>query len=276
MRTRTLLAAAGVGAAYTEAKFLDRTRRQHSRSCDAPNLTAAVEALDATGVVIVRSAVDAEMIAACRGTDSCANMPAAASASATRDWRISAFGRYHRINFEESDVAAFEAVERRFWPLVTAFFKADGGSTHDIYRSELQLLTATPESKNQMWHSDNRRRGLTVIVPLVDFTLENGATQLLAGSHDASWRCVVNDGATVLQAPTGSIAAYDARTYHRGLGNSTEESRPALVFRYDRASSPPPGCGVAGSLAHAARATALHLTAEAWQQVWDRVSPAVR
>ena len=99
-------------------------------------------------------------------------------------------------------------------------------------------------------------------MPLVDFTLDNGATQLLPGSHTltgASWRLLLRDGARVVTPRVGSLALYDARTYHRGLGNSTLEARPALVFRYDRAESPPPGVGLFGSVAHATAARALHV-----------------
>ena len=154
-----------------------------------------------------------------------------------------------------------------------AFFEADGGSARDVFRSELQLLTATPESKNQMWHSDNRQRGVTIVVPLVDFTLENGATQLLGSTHNEAWSLVMQEGAQVPQAAAGSIVAYDARTYHRGLGNRTGEPRPALVFRYDRQSTPPPGVGVAGALTHAAAATFLHLLSSAWWQGRERLLP---
>lgn len=125
----------------------------------------------------------------------------------------------------------------------------------------LQLLTAVPQSSNQMWHSDNQSRGLTVIVPLVDFTLHNGATQVLARSHQ-SLRCL-GEGAQVLIAPRGGIAAYDARVFHRGLGNTTDCSRPALVYRYDDVRTPPPGVGIAGALWNAAAATAAHLVTAA-------------
>ena len=84
---------------------------------------------------------------------------------------------------------------------------------------------------------------------MVDFTAENGGTQLLLGSHDKAWPLVVQQGAQVVQAPVGAIAAYDSRTYHRGLGHQTDEGRPALIFCYDRTRNPPPGCGTMGSVA---------------------------
>lgn len=151
-----------------------------------------------------------------------------------------------------------EGIERDIWPLVEGFFreqeeeKDDTATTDtmsDIFRSELQLMTAVPGSGNQSWHKDNRARGLSIIVPLVDFTAANGGTQLLLGSHDKKWPLASGQGARVVHAPAGSVVAYDSRTIHRGLGNEMSEGRPALIFCYDRIESPPPGCGTLGSVA---------------------------
>ncbi len=191
-------------------------------------------------------------------------------------WRLSAYGRYHRLenHLGEEDIRVLEQIEQRILPLVQGFFEQRekegnvGGGGGDeslesttttsttatntimdgIYRSELQLMTAVPGSGNQSWHKDNRARGLSIIVPLVDFTPENGGTQLLLGSHDNKWPLFANGGARVIHAPAGSVVAYDSRTIHRGLGNETSEGRPALIFCYDRVETPPPGCGTLGSV----------------------------
>eukprot|EP00574_Skeletonema_japonicum_P006216 CAMPEP_0201722942 /NCGR_PEP_ID=MMETSP0593-20130828/7143_1 /ASSEMBLY_ACC=CAM_ASM_000672 /TAXON_ID=267983 /ORGANISM="Skeletonema japonicum, Strain CCMP2506" /LENGTH=250 /DNA_ID=CAMNT_0048213963 /DNA_START=197 /DNA_END=949 /DNA_ORIENTATION=- len=193
-------------------------------------------------------------------------------------WRLSAYGRYHRLenHLGEEDIRVLEQIEQRILPLVQGFFEQQekegnvvGGDESlestttktttstttttntimdGIYRSELQLMTAVPGSGNQSWHKDNRARGLSIIVPLVDFTPENGGTQLLLGSHDNKWPLFANGGARVIHAPAGSVVAYDSRTIHRGLGNETSEGRPALIFCYDRVETPPPGCGTLGSV----------------------------
>ena len=183
------------------------------------------------------------------------------------EWRASALGRLHRREetLDEADIKVFERVEKLLWPLVVAFFEEDEEhGSQGIIRSEMQILNAVPGSKDQTWHSDNRSRGLSIIVPLVDFTVENGPTQLLPGSHVQAWTQVLQDGAQVVQAPVGAIAAYDSRCYHRGLGNLTEQGRPALIFCYDRACSPPPGCGTLGSIAHANLAHALNVISAGW------------
>jgi len=53
----------------------------------------------------------------------------------------------------------------------------------DSFQSEMQLLMTCPNAVQQIWHSDNARGGLTIIIPLVDVTLEHGPTQLLPGTH---------------------------------------------------------------------------------------------
>ena len=125
-------------------------------------------------------------------------------------------------------------------------------------------MTALPRSASQAWHWDNRTRGITIIVPLVDFTKTNGATQLLVGSHDMTWPLLLQQGAQVAECPAGGIAAFDSRTYHRGLGNETNEARPALILCYDRKVSPPPGCGGMELRAHAAFATVLNVVSAGW------------
>lgn len=189
-------------------------------------------------------------------------------------WRLSAYGRYHCLenHLGEDDIRLLEQIEQLIYPLVQGFFQQqdiddennEGGSDKSttttntttstsnkvmdgIYRSELQLMTAVPGSGNQSWHKDNRARGLSIIVPLVDFTPENGGTQLLLGSHNNKWP-LGQGGARVVQAPAGSVVAYDSRTIHRGLGNETSVGRPALIFCYDRVETPPPGCGTLGSV----------------------------
>ena len=52
-------------------------------------------------------------------------------------------------------------------------------------RTQMQVLysLASPGSEDQFFHQDNRRRGLTVLVPLVDVPSELGPTQFLLGTH---------------------------------------------------------------------------------------------
>jgi hypothetical protein len=274
-------------AGFTLASRYSDQQRRPLQGCEADTVSAAISSLKTSGVSVMRDLIDQETLTAVQASsvykDMPMTMPSRAgharshAGGARRDgtsagvpvqsaWRASAMGRLHRReeSFDDSDQKVFERVEKLIWPLVKAFFEEGGEqSMQGIYRSEMQILNAVPGSKDQTWHSDNQSRGLSIIVPLVDFSAENGATQLLLGSHTSSWPLAVQQGAQVVQAPVGSVAAYDSRTYHRGLGNQTAEGRPALIFCYDKKTSPPPGCGTAGSIANANLAHVLNMASTA-------------
>jgi hypothetical protein len=118
----------------------------------------------------------------------------------------------------------------------------------DYYLSTLQYVNALPGSTNQMWHADNASYGLTIIIPLTNFNAHNGATQLINGSYSYD----ISRNKFMLFQPDlkmGQALLFDSRTLHRGLGNSTLKDRPALIVRYDRKVTPPPGMGVFGTIA---------------------------
>jgi hypothetical protein len=87
-------------------------------------------------------------------------------------------------------------------------------------------------------HVPGFRLKLNMLVMLDDFTPENGATQLLDGSHrleeppseeyfDANHRCVT--------AAAGSIVLFNSYLWHRGGFNATNRPRVALTLAF----SPP-------------------------------------
>ena len=269
-------AIASVASAYAAHRIAESRRVAHEPrtyddgGIDQPRSDAAIDAVAERGYAVTRSLVPPKELESIKKTDAFRSMPSDSAEPGSDEWRLSAPGRYHRIHFSDNDVEVFSIVERRLAPYVARFFglaEEDVLSNHEIYRSELQLLNAAPklhewhpDTKSQIWHSDHRAKGLTLVVPLVDFSPSNGGTQLLPGSHALStaWPALMG-GARVATVPAGGLLAYDARTYHRGLSNLTEHSRPALVFRYDRRDErPPPGVGLVGSLLHASAATALH------------------
>ena len=88
------------------------------------------------------------------------------------DWRTSALGRYHRIQFSADDRRAFAAVEQRLTPVVARFFGVgvdlltDGMERYSgslgskfVVRSELQLLNARAWPLEDRVH-DKREDGL--------------------------------------------------------------------------------------------------------------------
>lgn len=271
LQRRLVLAGAAGATTWLVGRHFDRQRRSLGGHCEASTTSDALASLRTHGVSVVSKVVDESLVSAVKATEVYRAMPTAQPErprdKPSKEWRRSSLGRYHRREEAmcESDVNVLERVEQRIWPLVEGFFREEG--VHDmraIYRSELQILNAVPGSVSQTWHSDNRSRGLSIIVPLVPFSAANGGTQVLVGSHAYDWALIAREGARVVHAPVGAVAAYDSRTYHRGLGNETEEGRPALIFCYDRISSPPPGCGVLGSLANANLAGLLNILSAGW------------
>mgnify|MGYP001424911161 CR=1 FL=1 len=296
---RRLTLAAGTAAAtlaaagtYSACRDLERQRRPIPASSPT-TMSSALPNLQASGVSVADKVIDQGLICAVKATTAFQSMPAQLPKPTRAErqrqqeerfrarrgdvplreeiWRASAPGRLHRREetFGESDLKVLEQVELRFWPMVLDFFR-DGDEAGDedgalgIYRSELQVMTALPGSAAQTWHSDNSSRGLTIIVPLVDFTAANGATQVLVGSHSKDYALVAQQGAQVVQAPVGAIVAYDSRAFHRGLGNLTDEARPALIFCYDRTASPPPGRGSMGMIGIAWLASTLNVASAGW------------
>ena len=149
----------------------------------------------------------------------------------------SSLGRFHLQTFSEEDKRILAKAEESWQPLVQSHLPG-------IQRSDLQLLFSLPDSGDQIFHQDNSHPGLTVLVPLVDMTLENGPTQLLPRSHlDVGLTDRLRDSSAALPAcvPAGTAVIYDSRTIHRGLANPSTRSRPVLVYRYDYPATPPPG-----------------------------------
>ena len=82
---------------------------------------------------------------------------------------------------------------------------------------------------------------------VTDFSYENGATMLKPGSHllesppPESWNApLVNNEmpysgpeATVVEAPSGSLFLYDARTWHRAGYNRTDKKRGMMATNYE-------------------------------------------
>ena len=80
-----------------------------------------------------------------------------------------------------------------------------------------------------------------------DFTHQNGATMFKPGSHrdnsgsPEEWNRALQDDelpysgpeATVLEAPSGSMFLYDARTWHRAGFNRSEHKRAMMAQNYE-------------------------------------------
>jgi ectoine hydroxylase-related dioxygenase (phytanoyl-CoA dioxygenase family) len=76
---------------------------------------------------------------------------------------------------------------------------------------------------------------LNMLVMLDDFTLDNGATQVMSGSHTRGNRptnAEFDEAATSIIGPAGSIVLFNSYLWHRGAMNKTECNRVALTASF--------------------------------------------
>ncbi|MBM3215158.1 phytanoyl-CoA dioxygenase family protein [Candidatus Poribacteria bacterium] len=110
--------------------------------------------------------------------------------------------------------------------------------------------TPLPGSDYQRVHSDIHglftdcqplpTYSIVMNVPLVDFTVENGAVEIWpGGSHlmptgiDMAALAPLMHSARVLM-PAGSLLIRDMRMWHRGTPNTSDHARPNLAFIYSK------------------------------------------
>lgn len=86
-------------------------------------------------------------------------------------------------------------------------------------------------------HSGGYHLLVNMLVILDDFTLENGATYLLSGSHQtaqAPEEQTFLERAERLTGPAGSIALFDSNLWHAAGPNRTQRERAALTLTFSR------------------------------------------
>ena len=240
----------------SRSRHVDVRERQRLDDYEHPGAEDCAQSLEDEGIAIVPHALSAVQVAACLRMESHTDSYRYTTLQA--HYVPGTGGRWHRRTFPPADSRALTSFEEAWEPTVCQYM---GKGTK---RSDLQLLVSEPGSKAQFFHQDNRRRSLTVVVPLVDVDVSMGPTQLLPGSH----RCTAPTSQACTQGPVidcdlqaalppgrdrslracipaGYAMIYDSRVLHRGLGNQTRERpRPMLVYRYDTAADPAPGHGV--------------------------------
>ena len=111
----------------------------------------------------------------------------------------------------------------------------------DFFVSAFGYRAPSPDHGHQDLHrtyepsgtDDVRHRQVTAIVALVDFTADNGATQVIAGSHRSARGA---DGRTPepVACPAGGAIVFTEHLLHSGTTNRSAARRDALIVRYDR------------------------------------------
>jgi ectoine hydroxylase-related dioxygenase (phytanoyl-CoA dioxygenase family) len=109
--------------------------------------------------------------------------------------------------------------------------------------SNLQSIRLHPGETSQAWHTDDafylvpRPRGtlgISTIWAVEDFTEDNGATELIPGSHRWGMEHPDDRAHDVVKAvmPAGSVVVFDAGTWHRGGSNASSRTRLAVSPQY--------------------------------------------
>ena len=270
---------ATAGAAGTAAASGSGSAERPALLLTGSQVEEACALVDSGGICVVEKVLSADAI---RWLDSAA----AVQWTAGRGQPL--YGRVHADLMAAPEKEHAEKLCAELLPLVESFFSDDSATARSRpradetnpngvrrwYLSQLQFVDAMPGCTSQFWHVDNTKRGLTILLPLVETTEGNGPTELFPASH-LIWKGSAVDGPAAsagsalggmlsgmmsaaspqdrgpVRATVGAGAAiiYDSRTMHRGRANVTGQRRPALVLRYDLLATPPPGIGVAGTTA---------------------------
>ena len=141
--------------------------------------------------------------------------------------------------------------------------RIDGSTTSssgsaDAWWCDVSIVYSKPGARDQDWHCDGRHLAgesradftgagvsapyaVCVFVPLCDLNQEVGFTQFWGGSHVTDGLIGFGAAAEVLRGcvdgvvDAGGFVAYDYRTMHRGMRNTSDgTTRPVLQFLYAR------------------------------------------
>lgn len=125
---------------------------------------------------------------------------------------------------------------------------------NDIFLSTIQIVDSIPGSTSQLYHVDNAKKGITIVIPLVDINEKNGGTEMIIGSHNLFTLKNINEidikKLSIVNPllEKGQAIVMDSRVIHRGMPNNSNLNRPILVIRYDNVHSPPPNIGILGTV----------------------------
>jgi ectoine hydroxylase-related dioxygenase (phytanoyl-CoA dioxygenase family) len=109
----------------------------------------------------------------------------------------------------------------------------------------LNGLSMTPGGRGQSLHLDqpetvpNTMLYINALHTLDDFTRENGSTRVVPGSHNrpmpqGATHEAIEEEAVYLEAPAGSLIAFNGGLWHAGSQNRTDKPRRAIHAFYHR------------------------------------------
>jgi ectoine hydroxylase-related dioxygenase (phytanoyl-CoA dioxygenase family) len=98
-----------------------------------------------------------------------------------------------------------------------------------------------PGSRTQHWHTDRPfdREFIIANVAMVDHTVENGATDVIPGTHKRLYKYTefvfgkVDRNSQRVLLNRGDVLIRSSNTWHRGMTNTTAVPRPMLAFTWE-------------------------------------------
>lgn len=113
------------------------------------------------------------------------------------------------------------------------------------------IIHSMKGSVDQYWHRDTNTLDnfgsdgsqlvklddfyFTILIPItVPFTMENGTTEFIAGSHKLSAIEAANCPREQREIPLGAALVFNGKIIHRGKANGSLEDRPALYIVYHK------------------------------------------
>lgn len=107
------------------------------------------------------------------------------------------------------------------------------GSEDQYWHRDTSTLSNTDSSGEKLVGLDDFY--FTVLIPMtVPFTLENGTTEFLVGSHRLPSSEFGHCTTAQVEVPLGSALVFNGKINHRGRGNSSLQDRPALYIVYHK------------------------------------------
>ena len=111
----------------------------------------------------------------------------------------------------------------------------------DYLLSAILAVNVHPGETPQPFHQDNNggdfavsdvNHGISVIWNLDEFTEENGATEVIPGSHRFVDEVPCEDNAIKVTMPPGSALVFSGSLVHRGGANHSDKVRLAITPQY--------------------------------------------
>jgi ectoine hydroxylase-related dioxygenase (phytanoyl-CoA dioxygenase family) len=197
------------------------------------SLSAELESLDRDGFVILR-----DVLARCEID---ALVSALAPFEATRPMGRNDFEgeRSQRVYSLAGKGDAFLALAEH--PRIMRLL--DAVLLRGFLLSTMQSIRLHPGENEQAWHTDDafylvprphEPLGVSIIWAIEDFTEDNGATEVIPGSHRWGMEHPSDRTHEVRKAvmAAGSVIVFDAGTWHRGGANASKGTRLAVSPQY--------------------------------------------